>query len=51
MTHHPPGIVPPGQPPYTFVTTGTQDAAKQAATAAAGQDVVLMGASMTVARP
>lgn len=36
----------PGQPPYTFVTTGIQDAAAQAAAAAGGRDVVLMGASI-----
>lgn len=46
VTHRIPGTVPPGQPPYTFVTTGIQDAAKQAVTAAAGRDVVLMGASI-----
>ena len=46
VTHHVPGTVPPGQPPYTFVTTGIQDAAAQAAAAAADRDVVLMGASI-----
>ena len=30
VTHRVPGTVPPGQPPYTFVTTGIQDAAAQA---------------------
>ncbi|HEY6497744.1 MAG TPA: dihydrofolate reductase family protein [Trebonia sp.] len=46
MTHHVPGVVPSGEPPYTFVTTGIEDAVEQARTAAAGKDVVLMGASM-----
>jgi len=46
VTHRVPDLVPPGQPPYTFVTTGIKDAVAQAATAAAGRDVVLMGASI-----
>lgn len=46
VTHHVPGSVPSGGPPYTFVTTGIEDAVEQARTAAAGKDVVLMGASM-----
>lgn len=45
VTHHVPGSVPSGEPPYTFVTTGIEDAVEQARTAAAGKDVVLMGAS------
>jgi dihydrofolate reductase len=46
VTHRVPGTVPPGQPPYTFVTTGIEHAVSQARTAAAGRDVVLMGASI-----
>jgi dihydrofolate reductase len=46
VTHRVPDLVPPGQPPYTFITTGIEDAVAQAATAAAGRDVVLMGASI-----
>jgi dihydrofolate reductase len=46
VTHRVPGTALPGQPPYTFVTTGIQDAAARAATAAAGRDVVLMRASI-----
>lgn len=46
VTHHVPGSVPSGEPPYTFVTTGVEDAVEQARTAAAGKNVVLMGASL-----
>src|SRR5260370_10937813 len=46
VTHQMPGTVPAGQPPYTFISTGIQDAVAQASTAAAGRDVVLMGASI-----
>jgi dihydrofolate reductase len=46
VTHHVPSSVPSGEPPYTFVTTGIEDAVEQARAAAAGKDVVLMGASM-----
>jgi len=35
-----------GPLPYTFVTDGIESAVEQARGAAAGQDVVLMGASM-----
>jgi dihydrofolate reductase len=46
VTHHIPGTVPPGEPPYTFVTTGIEAAVDEARVAAAGKDVVLMGASI-----
>ena len=46
VTHHVPGTVPPGEPPYTFISSGIQDAVAQASTAAAGRDVILMGASI-----
>ena len=46
VTHDVPDAVPTGQPPYTFVTTGIEDAVEQARAAAGGKDVVLMGASI-----
>jgi dihydrofolate reductase len=46
VTHHVPRTVPAGEQPYTFVTTGIQAAVDQARAAAAGKDVVLMGASI-----
>jgi dihydrofolate reductase len=46
VTHRVPDVVPPGEPPYTFVTTGINRAVDQARAAAAGKDVVLMGASI-----
>jgi len=46
VTHHVPDTVPPGEPPYTFITTGIERAVEEARTAAAGRDVVLMGASI-----
>jgi len=46
VTHSPPDSVPDGPVPYTFVTDGIESAVEQARGAAAGQDVVLMGASM-----
>jgi dihydrofolate reductase len=46
LTHHVPDTVPAGDPPYTFVTDGIEGAVEQARTAAAGKDVVLMGASI-----
>lgn len=46
VTHRVPNMVPPGEPPYTFVTTGIERAVAEARTAAAGRDVVLMGASI-----
>lgn len=46
MTHRPPESVPPGDPPYTFITDGIERAVEQARTAAAGKDVALMGANI-----
>jgi dihydrofolate reductase len=46
VTHHIPETVRPGEPPYTFVTTGIEAAVEKARAAAAGKDVVLMGASI-----
>jgi dihydrofolate reductase len=46
VTNSPPDRVPDGPVPYTFVTDGIESAVEQARGAAAGQDVVLMGASM-----
>lgn len=45
-THHVPDSVPPGDPPYTFVTDGVEAAIAQARAAAGGNDVHLMGASV-----
>jgi dihydrofolate reductase len=44
LTHHVPDSVPEGDPPYTFVTEGIDRAVEEAGKAAAGKDVVLMGA-------
>ena len=46
VTHHVPEKVLAGDPAYTFVTDGIESAVEQARRAAAGKDVVLMGASM-----
>jgi dihydrofolate reductase len=46
VTHQPPDSIPQGPLPYTFVTGGIESAIEQAQRAAAGKDVVLMGASM-----
>ena len=46
VTHKIPDHVPPGDPPYTFVTDGIASAVQQALAAAAGKDVRLMGASI-----
>ena len=46
MTHRVPDDVPAGEPAYSFVTEGIERAIEQAQTAAAGKDVVLMGASI-----
>ena len=46
VTHHVPEQVNESNPPYTFVTDGVESAIEQAQRAAAGKDVVLMGASM-----
>lgn len=46
MTHQAPDTVPAGEPPYTFITEGIEPAIEQARRAAAGKDVVLMGASI-----
>jgi len=46
VTHHVPESVPPGDPPYTFVTEGIERAVTEARTAAAGKDVFLQGASI-----
>ncbi|MGH2867047.1 MAG: dihydrofolate reductase family protein [Solirubrobacteraceae bacterium] len=46
MTHRVPEVVPPGDPPYTFVTNGIETAVDQARVAADGKNVHLMGASI-----
>jgi dihydrofolate reductase len=46
VTHSPPDRVPDGPLPYTFVTDGIESAVERAMRAAAGRNVVLMGASM-----
>ncbi len=46
VTHRVPKTVPPGDPPYTFVTEGVERAVEKARTAAAGKDVSLMGATI-----
>jgi dihydrofolate reductase len=46
MTHHAPDSVPAGDVPYTFVTDGIERAVEEAGKAAAGKDVVLMGANI-----
>jgi hypothetical protein len=51
-----PGSVPPGDPPYTFVTDGIGRAVERARAMAGGKNVHLMGASVVqqsirVARP
>jgi dihydrofolate reductase len=46
LTHQVPEGVPPGQPPYTFVTDGVEEAVAQARGAAEGKDVSLMGATI-----
>jgi dihydrofolate reductase len=46
VTHHVPDDVPASEPPYTFVTDGTEAAIERARAAARGKDVQLMGASI-----
>ena len=46
MTHRAPATVALAEPPYTYVAEGIEHAVEQARTAAAGQDVVLMGATV-----
>jgi dihydrofolate reductase len=46
VTHRVPKTVPPGKPPYTFVTEGVERAVEKAQKAAAGKDVSLMGATI-----
>jgi dihydrofolate reductase len=46
VTHHVPESVPPGDPPYTFVTEGVERAVQQARMVADGRDVFLQGASI-----
>jgi dihydrofolate reductase len=46
MTHQVPETVPPGDPPYTFITGGIEEAVSQAQRAADGKDVSLMGATI-----
>jgi dihydrofolate reductase len=46
VTHHVPESVPPGDPPYTFVTEGIERAVQQASSVADGKDVFLQGASI-----
>jgi dihydrofolate reductase len=46
VTHRAPEMVPPADPPYTFVTDGIETALDQARLAAAGKNVHLMGASI-----
>jgi dihydrofolate reductase len=46
ITHPAPGTVPAGEPPYTFITEGIEAAIEPARSAAAGKDVVLIGAGI-----
>jgi dihydrofolate reductase len=46
MTHSVPDDVPEGDPPYTFVTDGIENAVAQAKEAAQGKDMFLQGASI-----
>jgi len=46
MTHQVPDTVPAGDPPYTFITGGIEEAVAQARGAAEGKDVSLMGATI-----
>lgn len=46
LTHEVPPDPPASDPPYTFVTSGFEDAVAQAQAAAAGRDIHLMGASL-----
>jgi dihydrofolate reductase len=46
VTHQPPTVIPPADPPYTFVTNGVEAAVTAARKAAGHKDVVLMGASV-----
>jgi dihydrofolate reductase len=46
MTHQVPDAVPAGKPPYTFITSGIEEAVAQAGGAAEGKDVSLMGATI-----
>ncbi len=46
VTHRVPDAVPPGDPPYTFVTEGIERAVEKARSAAAGKDLSLMGATI-----
>lgn len=46
LTHRMPEVVPEGDPPYTFVSTGIKAAVEQARAAAGGKNVHLMGASI-----
>ncbi len=46
VTHQAPDAVPAGDPPYTFVTSGIEDAVEQARAAAGGKDVSVMGAQV-----
>jgi dihydrofolate reductase len=45
LTHSAPASVPESDPPYTFVTSGIEDAVDHARTAASEKDVSLMGSS------
>ena len=45
LTHQPPAEIPPSDPPYTFITSGIEDALEAARTAAGEKDVSLMGAA------
>jgi dihydrofolate reductase len=46
VTHEAPADVPSGDPPYTFVTEGVEEAVVRARAAAGDRDVHLMGASV-----
>jgi dihydrofolate reductase len=46
LTHRVPGSAPAGDPPYTFVTDGIEQAVGQARAMASGKNVHLMGASV-----
>ncbi|HXR22529.1 MAG TPA: dihydrofolate reductase family protein, partial [Acidimicrobiales bacterium] len=46
MTHQVPETVPSGEPPYTFITGGIEEAVSQARRAAGEKNVSLMGATI-----
>ena len=46
ITHQVPETGPSGEPPYTFITSGIEEAVSRARGAAEGKDVSLMGATI-----